>query len=138
VCAELSTPASAEAVETIEDKVHSAAQSGNGLNLPLMRYRYALEGRQRLDTLYEASRAGHVDAVRLLLSYAADQSIAPARTRRHSALLRCQIPGRNHPVSSIHFRPEAILLPWFRKSNQVIDPVPYCGTTRSQQTSPTC
>jgi hypothetical protein len=40
----------AEAVETIEDKVHSAAQSGNGLNLPLMRYRYALEGRQRLDT----------------------------------------------------------------------------------------
>jgi prolyl 4-hydroxylase len=106
---ELSTPASAEAVETIEDKVHSAAQSGNGAQLTkLMRMDTQLahlEDANGWTPLHEASRAGHADAVRLLLSYAADPNHRTSGGRGGTALYyAAKYQGRSHPVSSILFQ----------------------------------
>jgi prolyl 4-hydroxylase len=106
---ELSTPASAEAVETIEDKVHSAAQSGNGAQLTkLMRMDSKLahlEDANGWTPLHEASRAGHVDAVQLLLSYGADPNHRTSGGRGGTALYYAtKYQGRNHPVSAILFQ----------------------------------
>jgi ankyrin repeat protein len=134
---ELSTPASAEAVETIEDKVHSAAQSGNGAQLTkLMRMDTQLahlEDANGWTPLHEASRAGHVDAVRLLLSYAADPNHRTSGGRGGTALYyAAKYQGRNHPVSSILALARQYCYPWLE--NQVNLVVPYCGTLDSTRT----
>jgi hypothetical protein len=106
---ELSTPSSAEAVETIEDKVHLAAQSGDGAQLTkLMRMDTQLahlEDANGWTPLHEASRAGHVDAVRLLLSYAADPNHRTSGGRGGTALYYAvKYQGRSHPVSALLFQ----------------------------------
>jgi ankyrin repeat protein len=103
---ELSTPASAEAAETIEDKLHFAAQSGNGAQLAkLIRMDTQLvhlEDANGWTPLHEASRAGHVDAVRLLLSYAAAAQRSITLPNTKAAII---------PYLRSYFRPEATLLP---------------------------
>jgi ankyrin repeat protein len=55
--------------------------------------------------LHEASRAGHVDAVRLLLSYAADPNHRTSGGRGGTALYYAvKYQGRNHPISAILFQ----------------------------------
>jgi ankyrin repeat protein len=55
--------------------------------------------------LHEASRAGHVDTVRLLLSYAADPNHRTGRGRGGTALYYAvKYQGRNHPVSALLFQ----------------------------------
>jgi prolyl 4-hydroxylase len=106
---ERSTPYSTEVLETVEDKVHSAAQTGNVDHLTkLMRMDAQLahlEDANGWTPLHEASRAGHVDAVRLLLSYAADPNHRTSGGKGGTSLYYAvKYHGRNHPVCGILFQ----------------------------------